>query len=135
MKNTTLLLLHINGWTAILIGSLMVIDPVSMLHSYGLQSDLSAGLLSELKAPGGLLIASGLMMIRYSISEALHERGLQTAIMVYGGYGSVRLLGIAVDGMPPFEILVATGIELFLCGVSLITFWKIQPKPHCRLCV
>jgi len=124
MKKTTILLLHLNGWLAVLIGSFIVFDPVSLLSSYGLQPDPSIGLLSELRAPGGLLIVCGLMILRCALDEKLYARGLQLSIMIYGGYGAVRLLGIVLDGQPPIEILIAAGIELTLCGLSLLVMWR-----------
>lgn len=120
MNKMTNTLLHLNGWVAVLIGSLIVIDPVSLLSSYGLQSNLSTGLLSELRAPGGLLIVSGLIIVGSAVNIFPWEHGLQLSVMVYGSYGGVRLLGLAVDGLPPQEILIATGIELILCGLSIL---------------
>lgn len=130
MKKVILALLHINGWVAVLIGSLIVLDPVSMLSSYGLQPDLSIGLLSELGAPGGLLIACGLMIIRSTMIQGLLTQGLQLSVMVYGSFGAVRLLGFVLDGQPPTEILIATSIELMLCGLSLLAVWKQAQLLH-----
>lgn len=113
-------LLHLNGWVAVLIGSFIVIDPVSMLASYGLQDGLSASLMSELRAPGGLLIACGLSIVQSTLSIDNFQRGLTLSVMVYGSYGSVRVLGIMLDGMPATGILMATAIELILCVASFI---------------
>ncbi len=124
MKKLTVSLLQLNGWVAVLIGSFIVIDPVSMLSNYGLPSDLSTGLMSELRAPGGLLIASGLLIIRYSLNSRLYDQGLLISVLVYGSYGSVRLISMLADGIPPMEILTATAIELLLFGLSLIAILK-----------
>lgn len=121
-------LLHLNGWVAVLIGSFTVINPVSMLASYGLQSDLSAALLSELRAPGGLLTASGLAIVQSSLSADSFQRGLTLSVMVYGSYGSVRVLGILLDGIPATEILMATAIELTLCVVSIIALTTLHKR-------
>ena len=125
-------LLHLNGWVAVLIGSFIVINPVSMLASYGLQSDLSAALLSELRAPGGLLIVCGLAIVQSTLSADSMRRGLILSVMLYGSYGSVRVLGIVIDGMPATGILMATAIELILCVVSIITL-TISHKRHRNL--
>ncbi|MAM69566.1 MAG: hypothetical protein CMP91_00290 [Gammaproteobacteria bacterium] len=126
MKISSVILLQINGWTAVLIGSLILIDPVGMFSTYGLQSNLSSGLLSELRAPGGLLLACGIIIIRNTLREELYEFGLQLSIMVYGGYGFSRLLSFAFDGAPPIEIMFATVIELMLCLLSMLVLWKRQ---------
>lgn len=96
--------LHLNGWVAVLIGSFIVLDPASMLASCGLQSELSAGLMSELRAPGGLLLVCGLAIVFCSSRPAIVHSGLLLSIMVYGAYGSVRLLAMLIDGLPPVEI-------------------------------
>jgi len=124
MKKLTVSLLQLNGWAAVLIGSYIVLDPVTMLAPYGLQSDLSAGLMSELRAPGGLLLICGLMIARCGLNSALHTQGLMLSIAVYGGYGGARLLGFILDGQPPIEILVATTIELVLLVLSSAVIYK-----------
>lgn len=128
MNKTIVTLLHLNGWVAVLIGGFIVLDPVSLLSPYGLQTELSAGLLSELRAPGGLLFACGLLIVRSALNSDYYERGLQTSVLVYGSYGVVRLLAFALDGQPPMEILAATGIELVLCGLSLLAMYKLRGK-------
>ena len=120
MIKVTVSMLQLNGWVAVLIGSFILLDPVAVIDPYGIQANLSAGLMSELRAPGGLLIASGLMIVHCSLNAELFALGLQHSIMVYGGYGSARLVGFVLDGQPPSEILLATGIELVLFGISLM---------------
>ena len=119
MSKAILTLLHLNAWIAFLIGGLIVLSPISMLSAYGFQSEISTGLMSELRAPGGLLIVCGLLILRSALSKENYQQGLQVSIMVYGGYGGARLLGFALDGQPPLEILLATAIELILCTLSI----------------
>ena len=126
MNKIVTALLQLNGWVAVLIGSFIVLDPVTLLQPYGLQSELSAGLLSELRAPGGLLIGCGLLIVRCSIAAELHQLGLMASAMVYGGYGSVRLLGFLVDGQPPTEILIAFAIEVVLFAAALFTIVSVK---------
>ena len=113
--------LHLNGWVAVLIGSFIILDPVSMLTSYGLQSDLSAGLLSELRAPGGLLFVAGLAIVYCALQPARIQNGLLLSVMVFGGYGGVRLLAMVLDGLPPVAIQLATAVEISLCVLSLVS--------------
>lgn len=119
-------LLQLNGWVAALIGSFIMLDPITMLAPYGLQSELTAGLLSELRAPGGLLIGCGLMIVRCSLDSDLYRLGLTTSVLVYGSYGAARLLGFLLDGQPPIEILTAFAIEFVLFTLALYSYWKIR---------
>lgn len=114
-------LLHLNGWVAVLIGCFIMIDPVTMFSSYDLPTDLSAGLMSELRAPGGLLAICGLLIVRNSLAPQLHQQGLQISILVYGSYGIARLISISLDGLPPAEILITMGIELGLVVLSTLS--------------
>ena len=119
--------LHLNGWVAVLIGSFIILDPVSLLSPYGLQGDLSTGLLSELRAPGGLLLASGLVIVTCALRHSTVHIGLLLSMMVYGSYGSVRLLAMLLDGLPPAEIQLATAIEVGLAVFSALTLYKTYP--------
>jgi len=118
--------LHVNGWVAVLIGSFIIMDPASMLSSYGLQSELSAGLLSELRAPGGLLLVSGLVIVSCAARPSTVRSGLLLSIMLYGGYGSVRLLAMLLDGLPPVQIQLAAAIEVCLCVLSAGSLYNTQ---------
>ena len=118
MNKHSHVLLHINGWVAALIGVFIVVEPVTMLSPYGLQPELSNSLLSELRAPGGLLFFCGLAILYSAFTPNLRERGLYLSVMLYGSYATGRLLSILVDGMPQMEILAALTIESMLCGLS-----------------
>lgn len=119
MNKLTNALLHLNGWVAVLIGVFILLKPIAMLSPYGLQSELSNSLLSELKAPGSLLLVCGLAIVHSAMMPNLRERGLHLSIMVYGSYAAGRLLSTVVDGMPQMEILIALTIEAILCGLSI----------------
>ena len=123
MNNLVRTQLHVNGWVAVLIGSFITLDPASMLAPYGLQSELSAGLLSELRAPGGLLVCSGLVIVSCAVRPGNAHNGLLLSIMVFGGYGAARLLAILIDGLPPTEIQLATAIEVVLCALSAVSLY------------
>ncbi len=129
MNKLTNALLHLNGWVAVLIGVFIVLEPISMLSPYGLQSNLSNSLLSELKAPGGLLFVCGLVIVRSAIIPSLRDRGLYLSIMVYGSYAAGRLLSILVDGIPQMEILVTLTIEAMLCGLSIAALRSQNSNP------
>jgi len=120
--------LHLNGWVAVLIGSFIIMDPVSMLGSYGLQGELSAGLLSELRAPGGLLFICGLVIVACASRPSTVHTGLLLSIMVYGGYGSVRVLAMLIDGLPPLEIQLATAIEVGLAVLSAAALHNLHHR-------
>ena len=128
MSRAAITLLHLNGWVAVLIGSFIVLDPVSMLSSYGLQPAPSTGLLSELRAPGGFLIASGLFIVRCALQRQRYRQGFELSALLYGGYGFSRLIAWVADGQPPEAIVIAAAIELTLFAASLFMLMKGKEK-------
>lgn len=124
----TQVILQINGLVAILIGFTILLDPIAMLTPYGFQASVSTGLLSELRAPGGLLIVCGLMMSRYGFNSGDYRSGLQISIMVYGAYWSARMVGLLLDGSPPIEIWTAATIEFLLFFSSVLLMLKYRKE-------
>jgi hypothetical protein len=99
--------------TALGVGATLLLFPVEFRKSYELGTELSAGALSEVRAPGGALIALGLWMgacCRGAVASRV--LGLQLAAAAYLGYGLARLLGLALDGVPPQGLLAASLFEL-----------------------
>ncbi len=123
-------LLQLNGWVLVLIGTYIILSPVGMLSPYGLQAELSAGLLSELRAPGALLLSSGLFIIHSAFNSSRHEQGFYLSVLVYGSYASARALGILLDGIPQIEIVAALAVELTLCGLSLAVLRSEKVLSH-----
>ncbi|MEQ8409352.1 MAG: DUF4345 domain-containing protein [Gammaproteobacteria bacterium] len=121
--------LTLNGWVAVLIGSFIVFEPVNMLSGYGLQPNLSPALMSELRSPGGLLFACGLVIAHSALAADNYERGLKLSTMVYGGYGITRLLSIVVDGEPAVDIMLAAAIEIALLLLSGLALLKLNRNP------
>ena len=88
-------------------------------------------LLSEVRAPGGLLLDSGIVMICGAIMKSLLRAALLTGVVVFSMYGVSRLVSILLDGMPSSSLIGALMIELIVGGIAafLITrFGLTQSK-------
>ena len=116
-----LVLLGLAALTAVAVGAALLLFPVEFRRTYDLGTELSAGALSEVRAPGGALIALGLFMAASCRNAASRVLGLRLAAVTYLGYGLARLLGFGLDGAPTHGLLMASVFEL-LVGASAAIF-------------
>lgn len=101
------------------IGAAMLTRTEAFLAMSGVEISPDPSLLSELKAPSGLLLLASVIMLAGSVRLRFADLGLTVGTVVYGGYGVARLVGIVMDGLPSGSLLVATLIELVLAGLLL----------------
>lgn len=76
--------------------------------------------LSEVRAPGGLLIASAVFMLCSVGRDRLIPAALTLSAAVYGTYGLSRIVGMAFDGVPSDPLVQAMYMELMIGGLSVI---------------
>lgn len=118
------LVLGIAGLLLLAIGAAVTIDPVAFAAANGVSLPDVPSVLSEYRAPGGMLLASAVLILVSVVRTTMLRTGLALAALVYGSYGAARLVGIVTDGMPSAALAQATGIELLmgsLCLVMLFT--------------
>lgn len=94
------------------VGTALAFFPVQFRASFGVASEHDAGALSEIRAPGGALIALGLLMLLGCASKAHRATGLRVASATFLGYGLARAVGFAIDGAPSADLLQAAAVEL-----------------------
>lgn len=127
MKNLKLLntILLVSGFIAAGIGGAILFVPVGFhaLNSIELGSNIS--LLSEVRAPGGALLACGLLIMGGAFIDRLRFTAIVLAALLYLSYGLSRILSMALDGMPGPNLMQATILELILglvCAWALLKF-------------
>lgn len=116
-------LLVLSGLVAMGIGVSLVASPIAFHAGYGIELGDDASLLSEVRAPGGALLALGALMLAGAFSPALTLASTSIASAVYLGYGVARLVAIALDGMPDPGLVAAAVVELLIggaCAVALV---------------
>ena len=117
-------LLVSSGLIAIAIGSALLIVPARFHASNGIDLGTDASLLSEVRAPGGALLALGFLMLLGAPLRRFTFASTSIAAAVYLAYGASRLLGIALDGLPGTGLLAAMAIELAIGTACLITLFR-----------
>ena len=129
MKNTmTVFYLVIAGLLLLVIGSAILLAPNAFHGSNGIILGDNPNLLSEIRAPGGLLAVSGIVILLGALRLRLRESAVQFATLVYGSFGLARLVSMALDGMPSSSIVGATSLELIVAFVGLVILRRARVK-------
>lgn len=114
--------LGVAGFTALGIGTLIVIAPHAFYASYGILLDPDPSLLSELRAPGAGLAAFGAVMLAGIVRSTLQQAAVVAALTVYLAFPAGRVLGLVTDGIPSSGIMGALVLELGIAALCLFAF-------------
>jgi hypothetical protein len=109
--------LFVAGLVAVAIGAAILLAPVAFHWANGIELTENASLLSELRAPGGALVAAGALIILGAFVARLAFTAAAVGALLYLGYGLARVLSIVVDGAPAGGLIVGMAVELAL-GVA-----------------
>ncbi|MEM8602938.1 MAG: DUF4345 domain-containing protein [Cyanobacteria bacterium P01_H01_bin.121] len=124
----TVIFLAVSGLLLLVIGSTILLVPHTFYAGDGIVLGDDPSLLSEIRAPGGLLATSALLILagalrsgwRYGLRPGQRSLALTLTVLVYGSFGLARLLSLALDGVPSTELVVAAMIELSVAGMGLV---------------
>ena len=122
-------LLVLSSLIAIGIGASILFAPASFHASNGIEIGLDPSLRSEVRAPGGALLALGALMLVGVFARSFTFASTAIAAAVYLSYGFARLLSIALDGMPESGLVLATAIELGLGAVLALLLLRSAGRP------
>jgi hypothetical protein len=114
--------LGLSGATSLGIGAFILAAPHAFYASYGIALGPDPSLLSELRAPGAGLAASGAIILAGIFRQALAQVAVAVALVVFLAFPAGRLVGIAVDGLPSPGILAALALELAIAAFCLFAF-------------
>ena len=110
--------------TLVAFGAWRLVDPVGFYVFSGLELPDDAGLLSEVRGAGGVILASGLLVGLGASRRAWSRTSVMLAAVVFLSLGLGRLLGFALDGSPGADVIQGMAIELALGGLALFAFFK-----------
>lgn len=121
-------ILCLAGGIAIAIGTLILRSPAAFYASNHIDIAGNINLLSEIRAPAGFLLTSGLVITAGAFVAPLTFTSTLLATLLYLSYGLSRLMGMAIDGVPVESLVQADEIELGLGLICLICLWIHGPK-------
>ena len=116
MKNTRIVkaILIISGLILMIIGTATLFAPVAFLGTTGIDLGGQINLLSEIRAPGAALLASGLIILLGAFVTRLTSTSAVISTLLFLSYSIGRILSIVIDGQPAQSIMGATVIEMIL---------------------
>lgn len=113
-------LLLVSGLIATVIAGMILLAPTAFYGGYEIEVGANVSLTNELKAPAGLLLLAGLLILVGVFRSDFIISSLTTATVVYLAYGLTRILSMAMDGMPNDGIVGAAAIEIAIGGICLL---------------
>ncbi|MEV4477423.1 MULTISPECIES: DUF4345 domain-containing protein [Nonomuraea] len=116
-------LLFVAGLVLIVIGAANLFAPVAFHQANGIMVVADAGLLSETRAAGGVLLTAGVFIMVGAFSTRFAVAAAAVGATGYLAYALSRLLGIALDGVPAGGLVLAAVVESVLglaCAYSLL---------------
>lgn len=129
MKKSVKALLVVSGLTGIIIGSGLLFAPVSFEASAGINLGTNINLLSEVRAPGGALLVTGILILLGAFITKLAYTSVLLSSLIYLSYGFSRVFSMILDGVPSESLVTATIVEIVVGGLSflvLVNFRKNQ---------
>lgn len=120
------LLLVVSGVVAVSIGGSILVVPEAFYAYSGITLAQDASLMSEIRAPGGALLGSGLLMLLGVFVPSFAAASLSIGATIYLGYGASRLLSMTVDGLPDSGLVAASCVELTIGGFCCLALLRAQ---------
>ncbi|MEM8930885.1 MAG: DUF4345 domain-containing protein [Acidobacteriota bacterium] len=112
--------LALAGLLLVAIGGSILVVPHAFFATNGIVLGDDPSLLSEIRAPGGLLAASGLLILLGAVRAGVRPLATTLTVLVYGSFGLARLVAMAFDGLPASGVVGATVIELVIAAIGLV---------------
>jgi len=128
MKNSNVVktVLILSGLIASGIGGAIVFDPVIFYATYGIELAGNNSLFNEIRAPGGALLASGILIMLGAFVDKLTFTSVVVSTLIYLSYGLSRILSIAIDGMPAEGLVQAAVLEIVIGLVCVFVLVKYR---------
>ncbi|MEM8633645.1 MAG: DUF4345 domain-containing protein [Pseudomonadota bacterium] len=123
---STRIFVGVAGGLLLVVGTGLMFQPHDFSAANGIMVGDNPSQLSEIRAPGALLIISALFML-FSIGRArLLEPALVLITGIYGSYGLARLLSLMIDGPPVQSLFQAMILELVIAGLGMIAWQRFR---------
>ncbi len=124
----TKIILSIAGMIGIAVGSGLLFFPVSFEASAGIVLHKDVNLLSDIRAMGGNVLISGILIFSGVLKKNLEAYSLFLAVVIYLSYGFSRVYAICVDGLPNQSFVVVTISEIVIGSFAAVAFYQFRRK-------
>lgn len=120
------ILLNVAGVILLLVGAATLFQPQAFFATEGVILGSDPNLLSEIRAPGGLLIGCAIAILLGTLRQTITQTPLILAAIVYGSFGLSRLLSMVLDGVPSSSLVGATAVELIVGGLCVGSLLRLK---------
>jgi hypothetical protein len=121
-------LLIVAGLSGIVVGGALLFQPIAFQASAGIRLQKDVNILSEVRAPGGALLAGGVVILAGAFLPALTYTSVLFSALFFLSYGVSRILSMIVDGLPTTSLIMATIAEVIIGAVSIVILFNFQKK-------
>lgn len=108
-----------SGLIAVGVATIILFAPGDFYAGYDIDISSNVSLVNELKAPAGVLLIAGLLMLVGVFRAQATVLSLTTATTIYLSYGLSRFMSMAIDGVPHSGLVGAAVLET---GIGVICF-------------
>ena len=136
MKNSIVVktVLILSGLIASGIGGTIVFHPVAFYATYGIELAGNISLFNEIRAPGGALLASGILIMLGAFVDKLTFTSVVVSTLLYLSYGLSRIVSMTIDGMPAEGLVQAAALEIVIGLVCVFVFGKYRENQKACAC-
>lgn len=130
-SNTVKAVLIVSGLIASIIGGAILIVPTLFYASYGIELGANINLLNEIRASGGGLLVTGLLILSGAFIAQLTFTSMVVSTMLYLGFGLSRLFSTVIDGIPNEGLVQSAVLEIIIgliCLFILVIFQQRQRR-------
>lgn len=124
------LVLLISGTVAVGIAVTILFAPEGFYAAYGIELAGNTNLTNELKAPAGVLLIAGLLMLAGVFRTRFITISLAASAAIYLPYGLSRFLSMAIDGVPHSSLV---GAAIFEIAVGTVCLLALVPAREARI--
>jgi hypothetical protein len=134
-NRATQVFLFLSGLLLLGIGGAILLVPHAFHEGNGIALGDDPSLLSEIRAPGGLLTAGAVLILLGAFRRSLRSPAMALTVLIYSSFGLARLLSLVLDGTPSSALVGSAAIELIVAAIGLLFLWRggAAPARSCLL--
>ena len=124
------IVLFVAGFTALLIGAYIALDPKGFYSSYGIALEGNPDMLSELRAQGTNLAVLGTAIVAGALRASIRQVAIAVSLMVFMSFSVGRTLSLLLDGPPSQAVIVALLIEVAIAALCVAAFMRRSVRSY-----
>jgi hypothetical protein len=111
--------LIVSGLVLVLVGAMIVSDPVGAWSGFGIDLTESVSVLNDVQATSATLLVAGALVLAGAFVPSLAFTATVMSVALYGGYALGRALSLIMFGIPADGLVLALVVEAILAAAGL----------------